>query len=476
MDYWRAHDDDPETRRGRLGEALAKAVGRYGDAGVKAIRPLIRPGDIGSQRFRTLEHAATPLAVRAAEDLHAADREEGRIALLRVKVAAGEPFRTEGLLAALDDPSRKVVSAAVEQVIGGSVWGSYDPWHPVPPERRVSRVSLDVLAKLRYMALSREPAARWEPLRSLPEIELPPPDGPRAQEEPYAWGEPVNGLAVGVRRPRFDGSSPENAHVSLDIALRSLAQRPIRVWLSLAKWHLVPAPGGPLAAKNYTYSFAEGRAVVRPRDTVRVGGSFWATVLRREDPLVTSLRVELRVPDDPDIHPEWAGTVTSGPVELRAPSANDTSDLAHWRAFLTEAFKEGRLPEGGRISLGTHPGGPVAPGSGVAIGCGDRIASDGLWRALPADLLRLSPEETRRVCRFLLDGDRFAHAIFSDNEYRGKYPPRAHLWLQSATKWACWGGVTLTEPFDAGWMELMESLLAPRAVEARRRLGIKSAR
>jgi len=181
--------------------------------------------------------------------------------------------------------------------------------------------------------------------------------------------------------------------------------------------------------------------------------------------------------DEPRIG--WVGALKSQVVNctVSPQRVNGTSDLAHWRRFLQQAVKTGRLSKHGAIRWERRTGGYTPARRYELTLRGDTVACDrGFWYVLPSDLKRLTPNEVRAICGFLLEHDRFATAVWlDDTRGHGTYAPSARLTLESATKRASWGALHFREGVEDAWESIITEIFGPRVQEARRRLGMPNA-
>jgi hypothetical protein len=162
----------------------------------------------------------------------------------------------------------------------------------------------------------------------------------------------------------------------------------------------------------------------------------------------------------------WTGTLVTPPFELSVPPPLDNENVDHWRALLRAAEESGRLPEGASIDVFYSED---VPHSAVLRGC--HIEGNGVWLALPKEVLELRPDEVSAICSLLLEDDNFLDPIHYLDGF-GKYMPVARLELQSASRRAEWGECHFKKEFWAGWREVLHEILAPRLDEARRRAGL----
>jgi len=423
-------------------EALAEAIGAHGDAGVEALRRIA-----GIKKdcyiFSGLRRAASPAAVALAEELCDPTDINERWDLMRVKLAAGEPFRTRALVEAMEEEGQGFLSEALSRI---------DDLEP----------TAEIMTLVKRIALGTGVAA-GRAQRTLSLWRYRRENGTGAV---VAWGEPADGMVLGLIRADYRARDADTAWLECHVALKSIGVKALLV--TDGHWQLVVPEGSELQAlpredPDYRrdFQFTEGSTVV----SVAV-----KPVPFREGrpPLAFRLRREVRAEDYPNLA-GWTGHLETPAIRVTvAPTlVQDPQDLAHWREFLSAGAREGSLPPTGVIAWSQH-GGRVNGGLTVQ---GTQAAGRGAWLALPDDLLTLKPEEVKRLCEYLLEGDRFAHAVVMDAPpARNKYPPHAMLRVQSPTRWAEWRRYSFTEEASTGLDQLEQEFLAPRLAEARRRL------
>ena len=435
---------EQKGNRGSL-SSIAPALGSYGDAGVEALRRLYAVQKRPSYLNLGLERAATPLAVRVAEELNDPKDINSRCDLLRIRVAAGEPFRTPALEAALDEPA--VVGEALNRL--GSLRAS--PSDAI--RRKVLRMALGDPSGIAPRAM--EVLRRWKYDE----------DKERALRN-VAWGEPVGGLALGAGTAACEWGM----FVYCFIHLKNDSQRPFRVVLSQSVLALVPQPGSALEPER------SGQDGYKHYHYLKSGGidlTDWSFRVkpppfdgRRPAKFTVRLSVQAQDYKGPA---GWVGTVGSPEFEVIMPPPRDEKDLAHWRAFLASAAKDGAVPDGGMIRWVKTGGNSLSPSEFTIRG--NRVEADGRWLAVPDELRALTPEDIKGIALFLLEGDRFANAIERHEGGIGKYMPRAEIALESATKRAGWGGFHFKKDAAEGWSQLAEGLRAPRLRQAQKLLG-----
>jgi len=414
--------------------ALAIAIGSHGDAGVRALQETPEESYV----FLGLEYAATPLAVEVAEQLCDRESINSLCDLLRVKVAAGDPFRTKALLEALKAGGWLTEQAL--QMIGGS--------HVFAEEVR-EEVRRLALTEGRTATYAVRVLSRWE--------------GHRRERQNVTWAEPVGALAVGAGTCAY--SDGRDNRIECEIFFRNDSEETVKLTVVQGMLHLVAPDGSPIVeegeSRQLSWRLEPGTVSVRH-------------IQLRVQPIpyegVRELRFRLRMiarPEDYRFPDGWVGTLVTPPFELSVPAPLDNEDLDHWRALLQAGKESGRLPDGGLIDVFYSEDVPHS-----AALRGSHIEGKGIWLALPKDLLEVRPEEVSSVCSFLLEDDNFLDPIKYLDGF-GKYMPRAEIKLHSASRRAEWGECHFKKEFWAGWRKDVHKILAPRLDEARRRVGLQ---
>lgn len=451
--YWLKGTDES-----RGSDALAKAIASYGDDGVRVLRR-IRAQSKPSWRnvLHGLRHAATPLAVQVVRQFRDDSTADARRMVFAVELAAGEPYRTPAVIAGLKNPTFQENILFRLTRSGLNDGAERASLMAIPQvDRFVRRLALSEGHPLSYRAGSALAIWRYDRQRA---------------REPIRWLPPARGLALGTGQANYDALSGDHATVRVTVHLRNHLPRPLHIAFPREGCRLV-VPDGWAVEGAYPPStvwlpfLAAGQAE-------RVSVAFRVKAVpfdgRRPAPMRLAVTIE---PRHYEIIEGWTGTATFPPVEVVVPPPLDSADLDHWRAFLAQGAREGRLSKHGEIHLDRTGHGASARHRLNLVVRGNRVSSRTGWSAIPDDLLELRPDEVRRICAFLLEDDRFAHAIEPFSGHYGKYMPSARIHLESETKRAGWSGVSYTDAFRKGVGEIIDAMWAPRVREARRRLGV----
>jgi len=441
----------------RGSDTLAKAIASYGDDGVRVLRRIHAKHERSWWNvLYGLSQAATPLAVQVARQIRDDTNINSRRMALSVEFAAGQPYRTPATLAALRDPT---LQEGILSLLASST--------RMDGAKRARLMGVpEIERSVRLLALSDNRSVSFRAKQVLGRWRY---DQQRARE-PIRWLPPNRGLAVGAGQAGYRVLTKDYATVRVVVHLRNHLPRPLHVAFPHAGCRLVVPDGwvveGPYTPSGVRLLFLGAGQAEQLDVTFRVKPAPFDD--RRPARMRLTVTIE---PRHYELVEGWTGMATFPPVEVVVPPPLDSADLDHWRAFLAQAVRDGRLSEHGEIRLSRTGGGPMGRrGLGLTVR-GNRLSGSSDWLAFPDDLLVLRPDEVRRICAFLLEDDRFANAIQPYNGPIGKYMPSAGVHLESETRRGGCGGFHYTKAFSEGLAEVVAAIRAPRLREARQRLG-----
>jgi len=449
-----------------LAEALAErpsypaaaAIASYGDDAIKFLAKA--PPPIG---LSGLEHLATPLAVEAAEELCNWDDPNSVNSLMRVKFAAGEPYRTEALLEALNSDSEyrietalgTIQSARCDTCFGEKIKKEVTR-HALLGNNRISRDAVYVLQG-------------WHRVRHFREKQL-----------GTIWGDETGGISIGV----VECSYSSRRFIYCDMILRNESGTPLRLRLQPELWQAILPDDSPLQIKSYQSS-ARTTVWLEPGKETATRAGFQAE-LTDQDVQHVSLRLKLTVRAEDYRGPiGWVGSVITPEIHMAVPPRQDkisnfhrteTLDgdmLSYWIAFLARGRESGHLGEHCSISVYYSEDVPrslMLQNNAINPNRIDKPMR--IWLAIPGDLLVLQPQEVSSICSYLLKDGNFIDPIqYFDNH--GKYMPRAEIVLQTPTRAVGWGQFHFKKDFWEGWCEVMDEILQPRLKKARKQLELE---
>ena len=424
--------------------AIVSAISTYGDAGADVFE---RVGD-ASYATWGLQAIATPKAVILAEKLCKSDNINDRADVIRVKIAAGEPYRTSALIEALADGAPAFLSESALECLCQTV--------QVPtPEQ---------FALVRRAALFESKDISGKAINALENWKY------CAQSKNVLWSEPVDGLSIGVRPAEYKDIEIQDdvsAAVSCLVFFKNTTTKSLLLDCTENTWRLEPggsfeSASNAIITSKYAGEFAPdiGYPVCHTLSVKPVG-------FDNRQPLKFRLRLKITADDYPDL-PGGTGTIVSPEMSVAVPPPVDTKNLAHWRTMLDDLSQTGILRPG--MQLGWSASGTFLTSFRISNSC---VEANGVWNALPDDMKHLSEDEIKSIARFLRSDDNFANSISYYNGGMGKYPPHASLWLESETRRAKWEQYSFKQPFAQGLHKIERALFLPRLHEARKRMGVK---
>lgn len=352
-----------------------------------------------------------------------------------------------------------------------------DPGLPPPKSTRpsVSLPSAEIEAKVKELALldpNHEAMVRGSPVMRLHYWDYHRRERIRYEGYPVR-GKPSDGLAIWlIEAPyslssrnlyclvRIDNLGKSEVHLTPGMVSRVLLEcRPGAPAKEIAETKLPPLQ----SHKPYHVIPSRGsiRLVVSPLTPAAPPLPFAGDKKLR-------LQVALRGRRDKQSNPKaWVGEVRSPEFEVVVPPPEDDEDLEHYRQFLRASRERGSFPEVGVISWG------ASSGWGLWME-GNRITGAGIWLAMPDDLRRLSAEEVRTICDFLLRDDTFAKGIrdidWAKAKSIPKYQPHEYFSIVTAERWGRWRGNGLKPSLSKEWKTIRDDLLRGRLEEARKRI------
>ena len=331
-----------------------------------------------------------------------------------------------------------------------------------------SAPSAEIEAKVKEMALLESDYGRWVSSRAVRRLH----SWDYGTQKRFRFdgypvrGKPADGLAVWLLQvPSCRSPRILKAAVRID----NLGQDEVHLYPDTTSWVLLECrPGAPTreiysrnARRPYTdktYHVIPARRSITLSFVLSLGALPYAGQERVRSQIILRSRGDAQT--DPQT---WVGEAGSPEFDIVVPPPKGEVGLEPFREFLKTSRKRGSFPSDSQIRWRKN-------GRGGLRLKGNRIAGGGIWLANPEDLRKLSAQDVRTICDFLLRDDTFAKGTVKAKRYMGKYPPIEGFRLTVGMLRREWRGNWLNRPASEQWKKIRDDLLRGRLEEARGRI------